>query len=90
MSDRSFYTSSMKARLKFLSYSNFSLKLKIWCVYCIVSIETDVNLSAEINDSTFSADFYGRMGAKWKVQTLYYMYSYSGSLVTVESCHLNQ
>lgn len=27
------------------SYSNFALKLKIWCVYCIASIE------AEIKDS---------------------------------------
>lgn len=67
MSDMSFYTFRMKARLKFLSYSNFSFKLKILCVYCIVSVETNFNLSAEINDRRLplvSADFYGRERAK--------------------------
>lgn len=65
MSDRSFYAFRMEAGLKFLSYSNFSLKLKILCVHCIVSVGTNFNLSSEINDRWLrlvSADSYGRVG----------------------------
>lgn len=57
----------MKARLKFLFDSKFSFKFNILCVYCIVSIETNFYLSAEINGRRLphlSADLHGRMGTK--------------------------
>lgn len=67
MSDTSFYTFRMKARLKFLSFSNFSFKLEISWVCCIASVETNFNLSAKINDGRLplvSGDLYGRVGTK--------------------------